>query len=143
MLYGFLLSSCNRGQKKDLQTLQNNALRICLRYKLADRISERMLHFEGKIQSLEQRRNLQLLKIMYHQSKSIQNIKVPCRLTRAAEKIVFKIPTRCTTKYLSSVYYLGTQLWKNLSENIQRAENIVRFEKLIAPQYNVYQAPRN
>ena len=89
--YGvFLISSCNRGQKKDLQTLQNNALRICLRYKLADRISERMLHFEGKIQSLEQRRNLQLLQIMYHQSKNIQNIKVPCRLTRAAEKLFLR-----------------------------------------------------
>ena len=35
---GFLLLSCNRKQKKDLQTLQNNALRTCLRYKLADRV---------------------------------------------------------------------------------------------------------
>ena len=37
---GFLLMSCNQGQKIDLQTLQNNALRICLRYRLADRVSE-------------------------------------------------------------------------------------------------------
>ena len=46
---GFLLVSCNLGQKKDLQTLQNNALRICLRYKLSDRVSERNLHLEGNI----------------------------------------------------------------------------------------------
>ena len=38
-------------QKNDLQTLQNNALRICLRYRLANRISERMLQciFLGKV----------------------------------------------------------------------------------------------
>ena len=44
--------------RKDLQTLQNNALHICLRYRLADRVSERVLHYEGRIQSLDQRRKL-------------------------------------------------------------------------------------
>ena len=138
---GFLLASCNQGQRKDLQTLQNNALRICLRYRLADRISERTLHIEGKLQSLEQRRNIQLLKLMYQQSKNIYNIKVPVRPTRATEKIVFNIPTRCTTKYLSSCYYLGTQLWNKLTENTQRMANIKGFEKCIMPMYKVYQAP--
>ena len=62
------------------------------------------------IQSLEQRRNLQLLKLMYQQSKNIGNIKPVVRPTRAAEKIVFNVPTKCTTKYLSSPYYLGTHI---------------------------------
>ena len=44
---GFLLVSCNEGQKHDLQVLQNNALRICLRYRLIDRISEHRLHAES------------------------------------------------------------------------------------------------
>ena len=51
---GFLLTSCNQGQTKYLQTLQNNALRICLQYRLVDRVSEVALHHEGKIQSLDQ-----------------------------------------------------------------------------------------
>ena len=33
---GFLLLSATHKQIKDLQTLQNNALRICLRYNLVD-----------------------------------------------------------------------------------------------------------
>ena len=83
----FLMVSCNRGQKKDLQTLQNNALRLCLRYKLADRVSERRLHVESKLQSLEQRRRQQLSKLMYYQSKAVHNIKTAERATRAAERL--------------------------------------------------------
>ena len=88
------------------------------------------------------RRNLQLLKIMYHQSKSDRNIKVSVRPTGAAEKIVFNVPSKCTSNYLSSSYYLGTLLWNSLPENTQRMVNMKDFEKGIAPQYNVYQAPR-
>ena len=138
---GFLLVSCNQGQRKDLQTLQNNALRICLRYKLADQISERNLHLEPNLQSLEQRRNLQLLKLMYQQSRDVRNIKVPVRPTRAADKIVFNVPSRCNTKYLNSAYYLGIQRWNILSEQTQRMENIKKFEKSISPVYKKYRAP--
>ena len=138
---GFLLASCNQGQKKDLQTLQNNALRICLRYRLSDRVSEIVLHQRGKIQSLEQRRNLQLLKLMYQQSKNISNIKTAARPTRAAQKIVFNIPTRCTNKYLSSPYFLGTQIWNKLAGETQRMESMKRFEKCVAPLYKLYRAP--
>ena len=77
---------------------------------------------------------------MYQQSKNVSNKKAPARRTRAAEKIVFNIPTRCTTKYLNSPYYLGTQLWNNLSGDTQRMDNIRRFEKCVAPLYRVYRA---
>ena len=136
----FFFTSANRGQKEDLQTLQNNVLRTCLRYKLLDRVSEVILHREGRIQSLEQRRNMQLLKLIYHQSKNPSNIKAPTRPTRAGEKIVFNIPTRCTTKYLNSPYYLGTQIWDNLPVDTQRMNSIRRFEKCVDSLYKVYRA---
>ena len=135
---GFLLMAVNRGQSKDLQTLQNNALRICLRYNLADRVSEERLNTEGRIQSLKQRNEKQLLKLMYYQSKKMENLKEPNRHTRATEKIVFKIPTRCTTKFLNSSYFRGTQLWNNLPRNIQCSETMFKFEKSIAPLYKTY-----
>ena len=101
----------------DLQMLQNNALRICLRHRLADRVSERTLHLESSLQTLEQRRTLQLLKIMYQQSRNVQNIKVANRPPRAAEKIfVFNIPSKCTAKYLNSPYHMGTQMCNSLSQ---------------------------
>ena len=35
---GFVLIACSKGSKKDLQILQNNALRICLRYCMIDHV---------------------------------------------------------------------------------------------------------
>ena len=132
--------SVTRKQIKDLQTLQNNALRICLRYKLVDRVTEHRLHNEATLQSLEQRRKKQLTKLMYYQSKNENNVKKSERLTRAAEKIVFNIPNRCTNKFLRSVYYTGTKLWNDLPLDVQRSENIMKFDKSITPLYNIYRA---
>ena len=35
---GFVLGSCSIGQRKELQKLQNNALRLCKRYYLLDMV---------------------------------------------------------------------------------------------------------
>ena len=137
---GFILVSSSKGQKKDLQTLQNNALRICLRYKLVDRISERKLHEESRLQSLEQRRSFQLLKLMYYHSKDVGNLKLVERPTRGGIKIVFDVPTKCNKKYLDSPYYKGTQLWNDLTNEVQRLENIVLFDKKVRPMFNLYRA---
>ena len=80
-----------------------------------------------------QRRKKQLVKLMYYQSKNVKNVKQSERRTRTAEKIVFNIPNRCTTKFLSSVYYIGTQLWNELPLNVQCLENILEFDKSISP----------
>ena len=135
---GFLLLSATQKQIKDLQTLQNNALRICLRYNLVDRVSEERLHNEALLQKLEQRRKKQLMKLMYYQSKNVKNVKKSERQTRAADKIVFKIPGKCNTKFLNSTYYIGAQLWNDLTLNVQRSENIVKFDKSITPLFDVY-----
>ena len=93
------------------------------------------------MQSLEQRRSLQLLKIIYQQSRDPQNVKIATRPTRAADKIVFNVPSKCTTKYLNSPYYQGIQLCNQLSEQTQRMENRKKFERKIAPLYKTYRAP--
>ena len=62
---GFTLLSCNVGDRRSLQTLQNNALRLCLHYRLADRIRIERLHTEARIQSIEQRCIFQLLKLLF------------------------------------------------------------------------------
>ena len=84
---GFLTLSCNVGHRKDLQILRNNALRICLRYRLADRVRIEALHSEANLQSVEQRSIFQLLKLMFDYSKNVNNLKLPIRLTRAATKV--------------------------------------------------------
>ena len=81
----------------------------------------------------------QMLKLMYYQSKKECNIKEPNRHTRAADKIVFDIPSRCTAKFLNSSYYIGSQLWDTLPGDTQRMENLSDFEKSISPLYKTYQ----
>ena len=106
-----------------MQILQDNALWICLRYRLADRVSEHRLHYEGKLQSPEQRhRHDQLLKLRYQQSRD-----VAIRPTRAAERNVSNIPSKCSSKFLNSPYYLGAQLWNGLSDDMK-----------IDPMYKIY-----
>ena len=130
--------SCNVGRRREIQTLQNNALRLCLRYKLTDRVSIRRLYCEANLQSVEQRGEYQLLKLLYSYSKAETNIKVPVRYTRAATKVVFKIPSRCTDKFLTSPLYKGTKLWNNLDVNVQRSETIDNFMKLTKPNFMRY-----
>ena len=60
------------------------------------------------------------------------------RQTRAADKILFIVPGRCTSKFLNSAYCIGTQLWNDLTLNVQQSEDIVKFDKNISPLYDVY-----
>ena len=66
---GFLLISVSIGIKHDLQVMQNDALRFCKGIKLQDKVSIPILHNSIKLLSLEQRRQKQVLKLMYVQSQ--------------------------------------------------------------------------
>ena len=136
---GFVLYSCTIGQKKELQTLQNNALRMCKSYYLLDRISIVRLHEECKILGLEQRRRKQLLRLMFLHSKNAGNIKQQARVTRTTVKLVFKTPAKCDGKYLGSPFYKGTLIWNNLSREQQHAVNVSQFVKAINGLYTRYQ----
>ena len=134
----FILVSCAIGKRKDLQTLQNNALRLCLRYRLADRVSIDRLHHEAHLQSIEQRSEFHLLKILYDYSKNPDHVKPARRATRAANKITFNIPNRCSEKYLNSPLYKGAKIWNTLHENVQLSDTIDFFIKNVKRPYMVY-----
>ena len=87
---------------------------------------------------MEQRRRKQLLRLMYIHSKVESNIKKPIRPTRAMSKMVFKVPTRCTSKYLNSPFYKGTVLWDNIDIDLQRVENVNQFQVGLKKLYTVY-----
>ena len=114
---------------------QNNALRLSLRYKLADHVSIEQLHREAKLQSVEQHCLFHLLKILYNYSKSVDHVKPDRRLIRAGNKIVFKLPTRCSERYLNSPLYVGAKIWDNLHEDTQRLASIDQFVRRVKPNY--------
>ena len=122
---GFMIISCTLGQKRELRKLQNRGIHTCLLYGLQDRISIQRLHNGFKILGLEQRRRMQLLKILYYRSKNQVFVKVPVRETGANVKIVFDVMSRTTTKYLNSPFLRGAVLWDGLPVEIQRRKTCV------------------
>ena len=84
---GFLLLSCNVSDRSDLQKMQNDILRICLRIKLTDHISIKEIHKKAKMLSLEQRMRKQLLWLMYIDSLNVNNKRQNNRVLRNNDKI--------------------------------------------------------
>ena len=115
----FFLISCRKEDKNDLQKLQNDVLRVCNMSKISDIVSIAKLHEKCKMISLEQRMKKQLLWLMYILSRDDDFLKVTNRVTRSAEKIVFKTPVKITPTYERSPYYIGKKLWNGLSRTIQ------------------------
>ena len=135
---GFLLMSLTKGQQSELQTMQNDVLRFAKNVRIKDMVSRIELHKEAKILSLSQRREKQLLTLMYKLSRKGNLRKVTDRPTRQQEKYVFKTDTKIGKKYEKSPYYQGTLLWDKLPKETQFAENIFEFKKRIIPLYKEY-----
>ena len=135
---GFVLTACNIRQRKELEKLQNNALRLCKRYYLLDMVIIDLLHNECRIRRLEQRRRKQLLRLMFLHSNNDDNVKKRARLTRAAGKIIFKTATKCTGKYMNSPFYKGTLFWNDISAVEQYLESVLQFANVLDKIYVLY-----
>ena len=102
---GFMLYSINQSDKNDLQVLQNDALRTCYNVYRRDRVSVKNLHTQAKLLSLDQRRQLQLLSLMYIHKAVDNPIRVNSRATRGADRYRFHTEKCNTVKYRSSPFY--------------------------------------
>ena len=91
-----------------------------------------------KVISLEQRRQIQCLNLMYRISKKPMYIKHVNINTRGNTKVKFKLMSKCTSKYLNSPLYRGANLWDGLDKNAQDLLNVKEFNARIMQSYNVY-----
>ena len=107
---GFLLNSCNVSDRDDLQLLQNDCLRTCYNVHRRDRMSVAALHKDAKLLSLDQRRKIQLLSLMYRHKLSYDVQHIFPRATRGADRFKFEVERYNVTKYKNSPYYKGSQL---------------------------------
>ena len=108
---GFSGMSLSKEKRNELQKIQNDILRICNGTRIVDRVSTELLHNKAKLLSLNQRRQKQLLILMYIYSKEDNVQLIPARNTHNANKFVFKTETKIGTKYENSPFYKGTKLW--------------------------------
>ena len=81
---------------------------------------------------------IQLLWLMYLLSRDQAFIRVPNRVTRSADKIVFKLPAKILPIYEHSPYYIGTHLWNNLPKIVQDSPNVYAFKKEIRRMNRTY-----
>ena len=92
-------------------------------------ISRIELHRQAKLLSLCQRREKQLLILMYKLSKKGILRKITNRATRQQEKYVFRTETKIGKKYEESPFYQGTKLWDKLTKETQFSENVHDLKK--------------
>ena len=107
---GFLLISCNKSVRKDLQIIQNNALRTCYNVRLLDRMSLVDIHREACLVSLEQRRKTQIVGLMYIYKNCCNVERVLARNTRQGNRYHFITDAYQSGKYKGSPYFKGTLL---------------------------------
>ena len=77
----------------------------------------------------------QLLWLMYNMSLDHNNRKIGVRNLRSNIKYIFKTDNKIGTKYQRSPYYLGTLLWNELPKDVQFADNVYEFKKLVKRRY--------
>ena len=125
---GSMLVPCNIDDRNDLQKCQNDALRICTKVRLTDHVRIPDLHARCKIISLEQRRRIQLLLLMYKKSKDVTMHKVFPRNTRGSNRVVFRIDNYKGSLYKRSPYFQGCKLWDELSHEVIELPDIFTFK---------------
>ena len=107
---GFMLVACNVDGCHALQKCQNDALRLCAQVRLRDQIRIEDLHKKFKIISLEQRRRIQLLLLMFKKRGDVTMHKVFARNTRVSRRTVFKTDGYQGSLYKRSPYFVGCNL---------------------------------
>ena len=105
-----MLQSCNVSDRSDLQVIQNDSLRACYNIRCRDRVSISNLHTEAKLISLEQRRIIQLLSLMFIYKNVVNVESIALRNTRGANRFRFYTERYYVVKYKKSPYYKGAAL---------------------------------
>ena len=106
---GFLSISCNKSDRGDLQVMVNNLLRTCYNVRLLDRWSLVDMHCEASLVSLEQRRTVQLLGLMYVYKDFANVERIFARNTRQGNRYNFRTENYQSGKYKSSPYFKDRQ----------------------------------
>ena len=109
--------------------MQNDALRTCFNVKRRDKFPVSKMHEKVKLLSLELKRTLQLLHLMYIHKDNVNNMRVMPRNTRAAQRDNFYVARYNNVKYKNSLFYKGVELWNLLPIDITASESLFQFKQ--------------
>ena len=129
----------NVSYRSDLQTLQNDALRVCFNVRMRERIWIVQMHCRDKLLSLEQRRQKQLLNLMFIYKLRHENVRrIHVRHTRAANVYSFTRERYHNNKYNNSPLYKGALIWDTLPVNTRQCVSLPEFKKELNHVYREY-----
>ena len=135
---GFMLISCNQSDRHDLQVIQNDALRTCYNVRRRDRLSVKHMHAKAKLLSLDQRRRIQLLGLMFIHKYNHVNMRIPPRNTRDADRELFYVERFNNCKYKNSPYYKGAEIWKTSPIDLTQCPSVSHFKMCLKRLYKSY-----
>ena len=96
------------------------------------------MHRQAKLLSLEQRRQKQLLSLMFIYKNRHDDIgRIHARNTRGANVYSFVRERYNNVKYENSPYYKGSLLWDSLSVETRRIISLNDFKKSISQYINI------
>ena len=131
----FVVDSGSADRIKKLDTLEKKAIRrieYCIN--VTNRQETNMLREKYKIEDLKLRRKRNLVKIMYHQSLNIDNLRKVTTDKNLRSKKKVKLDNNFTnkTKVFNSPLYRGIRLWDTLPMEIQKETDKYSFKKKIS-----------
>ena len=124
------MSSSTVAYRKKLQVLQNRALKCALGKD--NRYDTKQLHAEAKIEKLKFRRKAHLILHMHQVSHmpGYKNWKAKPKInTRSSKKKLITTKKPSTTKFQSSITYLGPKTWNALPHDIQQIDDYRVFKQ--------------
>ena len=96
------------------------------------------MHHNSHLLSLDQRRKIQLLSLMFIHKKN-HNVQRPVnRLTRGADRYKFYIERYNNVKYKNSPYYKGSELWDTLPLSTVQCDTLFEFKQHLKKRYPIF-----
>ena len=96
------------------------------------------MHARAGLLSLEQRRKIQLLCLMFIHKQGHNVAWLYHRNTRAAQNFAFARERYNCLKYKKSPYYKGSLLWDNLPVTVRNSVNLLEFKKRLKNVFNTF-----
>ena len=75
---------------------------------------------------------------MHLHKHDVNNLRIPARQTRGADRAQFKVEKYNVCKYKNSPFYKGADLWQLLPHNIVLNVTVHQFKTLLKSRYKVY-----
>ena len=114
-----------------VQMPQSYALRTCYNVHRRDRLSVKNLHSQAKLLSLDQRRQIQLLTLMYIHKHNVNPFRVNARHTRGVDRYRFHTERCNNNKYKNSPYYRGSKMWDLLLKSTTDCDTLFEFKMVV------------